>query len=249
MNSARILEATVARRYQVTRRGATSAAATQATAPRTTAETGTGQLRRAPTRGDRGDREQPQGGGLEMPRRQAARQPPARQPQHADERAGPQHRGVPEEDAAERGQPRRRPRMQGEVPEIDGRGIDAAPQDALEQDQERGQDDPAGQLGGDKRQPVRLGRPAARSQRDAQADRRRDDRRRYGRRRDAAQQQPEGAPVPGHRGPWGDPKRDSEQGGPRGDHHQDRQRQSPLAAETIARRTGCRAPVPRAAAR
>src|SRR5713226_1980579 len=48
MYSARILDATVARRYQVMRRGATSAAAAQARAPRTTADTGTGQLRVAP---------------------------------------------------------------------------------------------------------------------------------------------------------------------------------------------------------
>ena len=45
MKSARIREATVARRYQTTRRGARRAAAAQESAPRTTAETGTGQFR------------------------------------------------------------------------------------------------------------------------------------------------------------------------------------------------------------
>ena len=128
MNSARIREATVARRYHVTSRGATSAAAALATAPSTTADTGTAQFRAAPTQATAaiGTSQSAAAAAWREDQRRGSRQR-ASASTHS-ERSGPEHCRVAEQNAGERREARQRPGMQGEVPQVHACRIDAPPE-------------------------------------------------------------------------------------------------------------------------
>ena len=118
MNNARIRDATVVCRYQTARRGATSAAAAHVIAARTMADAGIAHSRLAANTAQRNRRRDPQACGQQMPARQPTFGSPPRDRDHAAERAGPEHGGVPEQHAKQHRETGATPWMQREVAKV-----------------------------------------------------------------------------------------------------------------------------------